>query len=118
MSDTRNVESIDNRGTTTNDPESQQPITATDVRAVEPRIRTIYVIEEEDRDLVEDPAGGALVLCAFCGLVFSWIPIVGLVTFCVNSGAPRRSLRYNFAVMALTISMAVIFFNLIFWFFY
>lgn len=55
-----------------------------------------------------------LLPCTICGTIFSFIPIVGFVTFCVNSDAPRTSMRYNLASLACAISIFVVFFNLFF----
>lgn len=53
--------------------------------------------------------------CAICGCVFSWIPIVGLITYCVNWNAPRGSQTRMWASIALCVSLAIIIFNLLYW---
>ena len=70
-----------------------------------------YFLENEDeRDPNEE-----MLPCAICGFIFSWIPLVGMITFCVNMNAPRRSLRRTFAQSACCVATFVILFNLIFW---
>jgi hypothetical protein len=50
-----------------------------------------------------------------CGRLFSWIPIVGFVTFAVNTDAPRGSARSAVANAACGIGTVVAVFNVIFW---
>lgn len=52
--------------------------------------------------------------CAFCGLLFSWIPIVGIIAYLVNLDAPRDSTRYKLARSALIVSSILIIFVLLF----
>ena len=47
-------------------------------------------------------------LCAMIGFLFSWIPIIGLLTFAFNCRAPFGSSRRWYATAALTISFAVL----------
>lgn len=53
--------------------------------------------------------------CAFMGCLFSWIPIVGFITFCINCDAPMHSRRSYWSNMACIVATVVLFFNLIFW---
>jgi hypothetical protein len=112
----------DNKGTVAIDPESQQPIRATDVRLAEPAVppRVVYVAIQEgpypgmynQNDGVQPDPG---VFCAAMGLAFSWIPIVGCLTFAVNANAPRNSARFSLASAACAVSSLVVIFNIIFW---
>jgi hypothetical protein len=61
-----------------------------------------------------DPNPG-MTACAMCGCLFSWIPIVGCITFIVNCDAPPGTQRRSFATMALIIACIVILFNIFFW---
>lgn len=108
-------------GTIAIDPESQQPIQATDVRPadqVPPRIVYVGIVDpgpsyNEFREEPGQPDPRAL--CAALGLAFSWIPIVGFITFFVNLDAPRGTPRHSFATAACAISSFVVLFNIIFW---
>jgi hypothetical protein len=104
------------------DPESQQPIRATEVKAAEPTPppRIVYVAVREGpypgmyqpADQIPPDPG---VACAAVGLAFSWIPIIGFVTFIVNADAPRDSHHFSLASAACTFSSIVVLFNIIFW---
>jgi hypothetical protein len=63
---------------------------------------------------IDDPHEGWL-WCAITGCVFSWIPIVGCITFCFNSDAPFGTLRRKYSSLALSISFLSLCFNLLFW---
>jgi hypothetical protein len=115
----------ENKGTLAIDPESQQPIRATDVRLAEPAAppRIVYVAVQEgpypgmyrqEDGLQPDPG----IVCAAIGLAFSWIPIVGCLTFAINANAPRNSARFSLASAACAVSSLVVLFNIIFWSFY
>lgn len=51
--------------------------------------------------------------CAYCGVLLSWIPIIGWISFCMNSNAPRGSRRRLLAKWACWIATAVFAFNTI-----
>jgi hypothetical protein len=112
----------ENKATLAMDPESQQPIRATNVRLAEPAVppRIVYVAVQEggmyhqDDGSQSDPG----VFCAAIGLAFSWIPIVGCLTFAINANAPRNSARFSLASAACAVSSLVVLFNIIFWSFY
>ncbi len=53
--------------------------------------------------------------CAICGCLFSWIPIVGLITYCVNLNAPRGSQTRIWASTAFCVSLVIIIINLLIW---
>lgn len=95
------------------DEESHQPIVATNVHPVEQEKRVVVVTYQDVPPSSE--VDGSQISCAVIGLIFSWIPIVGLITFCVNCDAPRGSVRYSIASAALMISILVLLFNLLFW---
>ena len=57
----------------------------------------------------------ARVGCALCGLFFSWIPIVGILTYIVNADAQPNTARHALSRSALSVSMIIILFNIIFW---
>lgn len=59
----------------------------------------------------EDPAE----CCSQVGCLLSWIPIIGMVNFCVHLDAPPMSRRQWFAQMSCYIATAVIILNIIFW---
>lgn len=71
-----------------------------------------YVLDD-----VADPHPG-LLGCAIIGFIFSWIPIIGFITYCINFDAPLNSQRRLFAHMACLIAMIVLLFNIFFWSFY
>jgi hypothetical protein len=74
-----------------------------------------YLPEEPDyHDRVEDRNSGMLI-CAIVGFVFSWIPIIGFLTYCMNTDAPQGSPRRLYAISSCCIAMIVAVFNIIFW---
>lgn len=54
-------------------------------------------------------------LCAIIGFMFSWIPIIGFLTFCLNIDAPPGTERRLWSNAACLVSSLVILFNIIFW---
>lgn len=68
-----------------------------------------YYVEHDRAD--RDPR----MCCAIFGFVFSWIPIIGLVTFLCNFDAPPSSLRGQLSYGACFIAAFVVLFNIIFW---
>lgn len=103
-------------GTVAIDPESQEPIVATDVRPAEAANQErVFVVTYQEVTPFNEAEYDPWVSCAAIGLVFSWIPIVGILTFCFNANAPRNSLRHSLATMALLVSFMVLLFNIIFW---
>lgn len=54
--------------------------------------------------------------CAFFGCLFSWIPVVGILTCLLNYDAPPTSRRAYWARHACMISSIIIFINIVFWF--
>ena len=101
-------------GTIAIDPESQEPIVATNVQPADNQER-VFVVSYQEVPPASESEYDPWVSCAAVGLIFSWIPIVGILTFCLNINAPRNSLRYSLASMALLVSFLVLLFNLIFW---
>jgi hypothetical protein len=79
------------------------------------RIR-IYEVDVPRGTLIapEDPAP-YLLPCAIVGCAFSWIPIIGCVTWAVNCNAPPNSPRRFWATMACAVAMTIALFNIIFW---
>ena len=65
---------------------------------------------ENNVDGVED---SRLLCCAIIGFIFSWIPIIGFLTFCLHSNAPVRSQRAVFAHMACFVAGIVVFLNIL-----
>lgn len=53
--------------------------------------------------------------CAFWGCMFSWIPIVGFVTFCMNADAPPYTRRAYWSNIACMIATFVLLINLLYW---
>lgn len=76
-----------------------------------PEIIIVVVPAEENLDNMNDP----MIPCAIVGLLFSWIPLVGIITFCFNLDAPMYSMRYKIAQLALVVSCLSLLFNIIFW---
>jgi hypothetical protein len=81
----------------------------------------IYVRENANRDhaMVDnqeapDP-NPSMLPCAIVGCIFSWIPLIGIITFLVNMNAPRNTRRRLFAHSACCIATFIIIFNLLFW---
>jgi hypothetical protein len=110
-----------NKETVAIDPESQQPIRVTEVRAAEPSPpKVVYLAVREGpypgmyqpADQMQPDPG---VACAAVGLAFSWIPIIGCITFIINADAPRDSPRFSLACAACAVSSIVVLFNIIFW---
>lgn len=97
------------------DVESQTPIYAENVQPVEAVPVTCIHTQniENPQEIIDQNA--AMIPCAFCGLFFAWIPIVGCLTFAFNLDAPRYSLRFALARAACAIALIVVFFNIIFW---
>jgi hypothetical protein len=97
------------------DPESQQPIQATDVRPLEPpQDRINYIVIQENPQLVALEADPKL-SCAAAGCACSWIPIIGLITYVLNCDAPRNSPRAALANTACAVAAIITLFNIIFW---
>ena len=46
--------------------------------------------------------------CALIGLLFSWIPLVGFFTCCINAGAPAGSLTRRYAIAAGVVAAVVL----------
>ena len=70
-------------------PVEAQPYNPPPYTIAQPQPTVIYVTEMPVSSSmmvmeVEDPHP-SLTLCAIIGFIFSWIPIVGFITFCVNS---------------------------------
>lgn len=61
-----------------------------------------------------DPNSGMLP-CAIVGCIFSWIPLIGFITFLVNMNAPRNTRRRLFAQSACCIASFIVIFNILFW---
>lgn len=53
--------------------------------------------------------------CAFIGCLFSWIPIVGIITYIINWSAMPHTRRAHWARIALFISLLVLIINIILW---
>lgn len=53
--------------------------------------------------------------CALVGCIFSWIPLVGLITYAIHWSAPYFSRRAFWARTALVISLVVLIINIIYW---
>eukprot|EP01031_Cornospumella_fuschlensis_P043070 gene43070-52636_t len=51
-----------------------------------------------------DPQAKFLLPCAIVGCMFSWIPIVGCLTYAINCNAPARSARRAWATTACTVA--------------
>lgn len=49
----------------------------------------------------------------FAGMIFSWIPIIGWITFCMHYGAPPGSRRHRFARLACAIATVVFIINMV-----
>lgn len=95
------------------DVESQKPIYATEVQPVQ-----MLVVQQEEILPPPNDADDPWVACTLCGLLFSWIPIIGCLTFVANMNAPRNSLRAALARAACSVAMLVVLFNIIFWSWY
>lgn len=95
------------------DLESQVDYSELEVEQTAPPPEVIYVVmpEENYYDYGNDP----MIPCAIVGLLFSWIPLVGIITFCFNFDAPLLSVRYRIAQLALMVSILSLLFNVIFW---
>ena len=52
--------------------------------------------------------------CARIGCLFSWIPIIGIITCCVNMDAPSDSPRALWSRIALVVACVVICLNIIY----
>jgi hypothetical protein len=74
----------------------------------------VYVVER-DREMAQEDRNGAGMCCVLFGFIFSWIPIVGILTYIVNCDAPRGSPRAFWATAALCVSLFVLLFNIVFW---
>ncbi len=94
------------------------PVTAVPVLDAPPydghRTTVIYLRDTPTPDDALDPHP-ELILCAVIGFIFSWIPIIGCITYLTNLNAPRNSMRSLFAQSACCIAMFVLIFNVIFW---
>ena len=97
-------------------------VSSTPVRTTKPAPTTIYIIEEQPTHGARmEPMGSrpdtnpGMVICAIIGLSFSWIPIVGFVTFCANIDAPKGSFRQILASTACCISTFLFIFCFLFW---
>lgn len=99
------------------DPESQQPIQATDVQPVveaQPENIRYIVIEEHPRYNLAQNDDDPRIACAAVGLIFSWIPIIGFLTWVLNCDAPRQSPRAALANAACGIATIVVVFTVFF----
>lgn len=77
---------------------------------------TVYVIQRDiESTNPVDPYDERALSCVLVGVCFSWIPIIGLMTYCFNFTAPRGSLTYRYALLALLIALISSIFNIIFW---
>lgn len=95
------------------DIESHAPAKATNVRPAERE--KVYVVTYHEVPPPGEMENDPQIFCAAMGLIFSWIPIVGILTFCLNLDAPPGSPRHSLASAALSISLFVLVFNLLFW---
>ena len=97
------------------DVESQVPVYATNVQ----QVGAVYVIPVSDDQINQnEDQNDPWVVCAMCGLLFSWIPIIGCITFAANLNAPQHSLRAALARAACCVAMLIVLFNIIFWSWY
>lgn len=53
--------------------------------------------------------------CTIMGFCFSWIPLIGFITYLCNLDAPSDSVRAKYARGACMVAVFVIMFNLFFW---
>lgn len=53
--------------------------------------------------------------CATIGCFFSWIPIIGILNFLLNTDAPPQSKRQWLANMSCFIAGSILFINFVFW---
>lgn len=53
--------------------------------------------------------------CAQVGCWFSWIPLIGIINFFLNSDAAPQTRRQYFAYMSCLIATVVIVVNIVFW---
>jgi len=53
--------------------------------------------------------------CTIMGFCFSWIPLIGVLTYLCNLDAPSDSLRARYARGACMVATIVVIFNLFFW---
>ena len=116
--ESKNVQGVDYKETIAVpvDVEAQIPIPViADANVQQPRDydRVVYVQYREPP--IDDTENDPMVGCALCGLFFSWIPLIGFATFCLNLDAPRTSTRFSLAYCACLISTIVVFINIIFW---
>lgn len=95
------------------DVESQVPVYATNVRQVD-----VVYVQSDDQVYQQDDRNDPWVVCAMCGLLFSWIPIIGCLTFLANMNAPQQSLRAALARAACCVATLIVLFNIIFWSWY
>lgn len=77
-----------------------------------PVINDEYILVQPNRN---DPREEGMLWCAIVGCLFSWIPLIGCLTFAVNADAPLGSPRRCYAKTACSIAMVVILFNIFFW---
>lgn len=87
----------------------QQPRPPTEARYLYFPQQQWFIVTTEEDDY------STLTMCSMIGFIFSWIPIIGFLTFLWNFDAPLGSRRRLYAQMAGAVSSFVILFNLIFW---
>lgn len=95
------------------DVESQGPLYATNVQPVD-----VVYVQSDDQVYQQEDRSDPWVVCAVCGLLFAWIPIIGCLTFLANMNAPPNSLRAALARAACCVAMFIVLFNIIFWSWY
>lgn len=78
------------------------------------RQQTIYVMDRDNIPNNHD-ATDPFLSCAILGFCFSWIPIIGIITYLFNFDADSNSLRAKYSKSACCIATFVILFNLFFW---
>lgn len=66
--------------------------------------------------VVVDSADNEDAQCALCGLCFSWLVLVGWITFCMNISAPPGSRRRRYAQQACGVATTVFILNIIFYY--
>ena len=89
-------------------------LSATTVYVIEPYPTQEYAQEMTEEQHIQDPRPRML-WCAYVGLLFSWIPIVGFVTFLFNLDAPKDTLRRSLARGACCISTFLFLLFFLFW---
>jgi len=112
-----------------NEPTTPEAISEVYVATANPAPQVVYVtytteppplyasrtIAYSTASVIDDDASQAGLWCAIIGFIFSWIPIVGFVTFCVNCNAPAGSKRALFSNLACFVATMVVFLNIFLW---